>query len=176
MKYSLIIAGVLILLIGGVLAYTTYTRDAEEVVFDMDDVPPYPDNGIAPLPTEPPDVYTGPSNDELTFSTTESGLQYAVISEGESEERPSVEDVVEVHYHGTLADGTVFDSSFDRGEPIQFPLEGLIPGWQEGIPLMTVGSTYRFIIPAALAYGEDPDMHPLGGETLTFDVELIDML
>ena len=119
-----------------------------------------------------PIEYHGPANEELLFTTTSSGLQYAVIRESEGA-RPSVSDTVVVHYHGTKDDGTVFDSSYRRGEPIEFPLQGLIAGWQEGIPLMTVGSAYRLIVPAELAYGPAGGRHPLAGETLTFDIELI---
>jgi FKBP-type peptidyl-prolyl cis-trans isomerase FkpA len=84
--------------------------------------------------------------------TTESGLQYEVLSEG-SGEKPSGTDWVRVNYEGALTDGTVFDSSYDRGEPAEFPLDGVIPGWAEGIQLMRVGSSYRFYIPSRLAYG-----------------------
>ena len=113
--------------------------------------------------------------DTLSFTTTDSGLQYAVITEGDGATQPTVSDTVKVHYHGTLDDGTVFDSSVDRGEPIEFPLANLIPGWQEGIPLMSVGAKYRFIIPPELAYGPAGG-HRLGGQTLTFDVELLDVV
>ncbi len=105
---------------------------------------------------------------------TASGLQYEVIKEGTGA-KPTATDKVKVHYTGTLIDGTKFDSSVDRGEPITFPLNGVIKGWTEGLQLMTVGSKYRFYIPSELAYGE----HGSGGgqigpnETLIFDVELI---
>lgn len=86
------------------------------------------------------------------IKTTDSGLQYEVLSEG-SGQKPSLTDKVNVHYHGTLITGEVFDSSVERGEPISFPLNGVIQGWQEGLQLMTVGSKYRFFIPQDLAYG-----------------------
>ena len=103
---------------------------------------------------------------------TESGLQYMVIKEG-SGEKPSLESKVTTHYHGTLIDGTVFDSSVDRGEPASFPLNGVIKGWQEGLQLMSVGSKFRFFIPYDLAYGERGTRGIPPYSTLIFDVELI---
>lgn len=104
---------------------------------------------------------------------TASGLQYKVLQEGNGA-KPTLDDVVTTHYHGTLIDGTVFDSSVDRGEPTSFPLNGVIPGWQEGLQLMPVGSKYRFFIPSNLAYGERGAGGMIGpNETLVFDVELI---
>ncbi|NTW25815.1 MAG: FKBP-type peptidyl-prolyl cis-trans isomerase, partial [Lentimicrobium sp.] len=101
-----------------------------------------------------------------------SGLQYKVIKEGEGE-NPKPEDVVEVHYTGTLTDGTVFDSSVERGEPIKFPLNGVIPGWTEGVQLMKPGAKYMFYIPSALGYG-DKGAGPIpGGSVLIFEVELL---
>jgi FKBP-type peptidyl-prolyl cis-trans isomerase len=107
--------------------------------------------------------------------TTESGLQYEVITEGTGA-RPAAEDTVEVHYEGTLLDGTVFDSSYDRGESVTFPLNQVIRGWTEGIPLMTTGSTYRFVIPAALAYGEQGSGSIPPNSTLIFTVELLSIV
>ena len=101
-----------------------------------------------------------------------SGLQYKVIKEGEGE-NPKPEDVVEVHYTGTLTDGTVFDSSVERGETIKFPLNGVIPGWTEGVQLMKPGAKYTFYIPSALAYGDKATGPIPGGSVLIFDVELI---
>lgn len=103
---------------------------------------------------------------------TPSGLQYKVIQEGQGE-HPTAEDVVEVHYTGRLIDGTVFDSSVERGETIKFPLNGVIPGWTEGVQLMKPGAKYEFYIPANLAYG-DRGAGPIpGGSALIFEVELI---
>jgi FKBP-type peptidyl-prolyl cis-trans isomerase len=107
--------------------------------------------------------------------TTESGLQYEVITEGTGA-RPAAEDMVEVHYEGTLLDGTVFDSSYERGEPVKFPLNQVIRGWIEGIPLMTTGSTYRFVIPAALAYGEQGNGSIPPNSALIFKVELLSIV
>lgn len=104
---------------------------------------------------------------------TASGLQYMVLQEGKGE-HPTATSKVTVHYTGKLIDGTVFDSSVDRGEPITFGLNQVIRGWTEGLQLMTPGSKYRFFIPYNLAYGEQGagGMIP-GGATLIFDVELI---
>lgn len=109
---------------------------------------------------------------------TESGLQYEVLEEADGP-RPAAEDVVKVHYVGTLLDGTEFDSSRGGdGEPVTFPLNRVIPGWTEGVQLMPVGSTYKFWIPGPLAYGENPQ--PGGeigpNETLVFEVELLEIV
>ena len=111
------------------------------------------------------------------IKTTESGLQYEVISEG-SGNKPSGQDNVKVHYHGTLIDGTVFDSSVNRGEPATFGVHQVIPGWTEALQLMNAGSKYRLYIPQNLAYGAHP--HPGGAikpfMALIFDVELLEVL
>lgn len=108
--------------------------------------------------------------------TTESGLQYIVLKEG-SGEKPTTASKVKVHYHGTLLDGTVFDSSVDRGEPAEFGVTQVIKGWTEGLQLMPLGSKYKFFIPQELAYGANP--RPGGAikpyATLIFDVELIEI-
>lgn len=109
-------------------------------------------------------------------TTTDSGLQYEVISSGDGA-KPKATDRVRVHYVGTLLDGTKFDSSIDRGEPAEFPLNGVIPGWTEGLQLMPVGSKYRFYIPSELAYGEQGTPGPIGpNATLTFEVELLEIV
>ena len=105
--------------------------------------------------------------------TTESGLQYEVISVGNGE-KPTAEDQVTVHYHGMLTDGTVFDSSVDRGEPAQFGVTQVIPGWTEALQLMSVGDKWKLTIPSSLAYGDKGAGGLIGpGETLVFEVELI---
>jgi FKBP-type peptidyl-prolyl cis-trans isomerase len=107
------------------------------------------------------------------ITITASGLQYEVITEGTGA-KPGPDDTVRVNYEGTLIDGTVFDSSYSRGEPTEFPLSGVIPGWTEGIQLMGEGASYRFYIPSELAYGDRgagqvvPPYSPL-----IFEVELI---
>ena len=105
--------------------------------------------------------------------TTESGLQYEILSSGNGK-KPNTEDKVTVHYHGMLTDGTVFDSSVDRGEPASFPVNGVIPGWVEGLQLMSVGDKWKLTIPSNLAYGERGAGGVIGpGETLIFEVELL---
>lgn len=103
---------------------------------------------------------------------TESGIQYEVLTAAEGD-KPAAEDTVKVHYHGTLIDGTVFDSSYDRGEPATFPLNRVIKGWTEGVQLMSVGSKYRFHIPSELAYGARATGKIQPNSTLIFDVELL---
>jgi FKBP-type peptidyl-prolyl cis-trans isomerase len=108
--------------------------------------------------------------------TTASGLQYEVLTEG-SGAKPTATSTVEVHYHGTTIDGTVFDSSVNRGQPISFPLNGVIPGWTEGVQLMPVGSKYKFFIPSELGYGANsPPGAKFGpNSVLIFEVELLDI-
>jgi len=105
--------------------------------------------------------------------TLPSGLQYEVISEG-SGEKPKASDTVEVHYHGTLTDGSVFDSSVQRGEPATFGVTQVIPGWVEALQLMPAGSKWRLFIPSELAYGERGAGQAIAPHsTLVFDVELL---
>jgi FKBP-type peptidyl-prolyl cis-trans isomerase len=104
---------------------------------------------------------------------TASGLQYKVIKPGEGES-PDDNDMVEVHYTGTLIDGTVFDSSRERGEPIEFPVNGVIPGWTEALKLMKPGAQYMLYIPANLGYGDKKTGPIPEGSTLIFDVELLE--
>ncbi|HEY9176880.1 MAG TPA: FKBP-type peptidyl-prolyl cis-trans isomerase [Flavipsychrobacter sp.] len=102
-----------------------------------------------------------------------SGLQYEVITEG-SGDKPTAYNKVTCHYHGTLTNGTVFDSSVKRGQPATFPLNMVISGWTEGLQLMGVGSKYRFFIPPHLAYGDRQVSAEIGpNSTLIFDVELL---
>ena len=105
---------------------------------------------------------------------TDSGLQYKVLEEG-SGVSPDSSDKVRVHYKGTLLDGETFDSSYDRGEPVEFPLNQVIPGWTEGVQLMKEGAKYKFWIPGELGYGANPRPGgPIGpNETLVFEVELL---
>jgi FKBP-type peptidyl-prolyl cis-trans isomerase FklB len=105
--------------------------------------------------------------------TLESGLQYEVITDSEGP-KPSLNDQVTTHYHGTLIDGTVFDSSVERGQPATFPVSGVIKGWTEALQLMSVGSKWRLFVPYDLAYGEKGASAQIGPySTLVFEVELI---
>lgn len=106
--------------------------------------------------------------------TTPTGLQYEVLREGTGE-KPGPTDSVTCHYRGTFLDGNGFDNSYDRGEPITFPLNGVIRGWTEGLQLMAVGSKYKFYIPYNLGYGESDMMSIPGGSTLVFEVELLNV-
>ena len=109
---------------------------------------------------------------------TESGLQYLILQEGRGGEHPTATDKVRVHYEGTLLDGTVFDSSIERGEPVEFGVTQVIPGWTEALQLMTIGSKWKIFLPYNLAYGENgiPNS-PIGPyATLIFEVELIGII
>jgi FKBP-type peptidyl-prolyl cis-trans isomerase FklB len=108
--------------------------------------------------------------------TLPSGLQYQVIKEGTGP-KPALTDKVKTHYHGTLIDGTVFDSSVDRGQPISFAVNGVIPGWTEALQLMPVGSKWKLFIPSDLAYGDRQAGPKIGpGSTLIFEVELLEIV
>jgi FKBP-type peptidyl-prolyl cis-trans isomerase FklB len=103
-------------------------------------------------------------------------LQYQIIKEGAGP-KPKLTDVVKVHYHGTLIDGKVFDSSVERGQPIQLNVNGVIPGWTEALQLMPVGSKWKLFIPSDLAYGDRQAGQMIApGSTLVFDVELLDIV
>jgi peptidylprolyl isomerase len=106
---------------------------------------------------------------------TASGLQYQVLKKGNGSEHPKANSTVKVHYHGTLLDGTVFDSSVDRGEPISFPLNQVIKGWTEGVQLMVVGDKFKFFIPSQLAYGDRATGKISSGSLLIFEVELLEI-
>ena len=106
--------------------------------------------------------------------TLPSGMQYQILKIGTDTVKPTLASTVKCHYHGTLINGVIFDSSVDRGEPISFPLGNVIRGWQEGLQLMTVGSKYKFFIPADLAYGDQQKGDKIvPGSLLIFEVELL---
>ena len=105
--------------------------------------------------------------------TTASGLQYQILNKGTGTVHPSASSKVKVHYHGTLLDGTVFDSSVERNEPISFPLNRVIAGWTEGVQLMVEGDKFKFFIPPQLAYGNSAAGKIQPGSTLIFEVELL---
>ena len=107
--------------------------------------------------------------------TLPSGIQYKVLTEGAGE-KPTIESTVVAHYHGSLINGTVFDSSYDRGAPATFALSRVVKGWQEVLPMMPVGSKWQVVIPSEFAYGETGAPPKIGGnETLIFDIELVEI-
>lgn len=108
--------------------------------------------------------------------TLESGLQYQIITEGNGD-KPKATDSVKCHYHGTLINGTVFDSSVDRGEPATFPVNGVIAGWVEALQLMPLGSKWKLVVPSNLAYGAQGAGNLIGPHTtLIFEVELLEIV
>lgn len=141
--------------------------------------------GAAPAQDAPATPAADPPNSDYHFRylnrldpaegwrRTISGLRYRKISGTASGPRPSPTDTVTIHYAGTFIDGTEFDSSVARGEPATFPLQGLIRGWQEGVPMMAVGDRYEFAIPYTLAYGPNGRGPIPGGATLVFTIDLI---
>jgi len=106
---------------------------------------------------------------------TASGLQYQVLNKGSGTEQPTASSRVKVHYHGSLLDGTVFDSSVDRGKPISFGLNQVISGWTEGVQLMVVGDKFKFYIPSKLGYGNEAAGKIAPGSLLVFEVELLEI-
>jgi len=140
--------------------------------------PKQPDAGTSAATNPPVAITSAPaaatSAPKSEMKTTASGLKYQVLKQGTGTVSPKATDTVKVHYHGTLLDGTVFDSSVERGQPISFPLNGVIPGWTEGLQLMKVGDKFKFEIPPNLAYGPNspsPKIPP--NSTLVFEVELL---
>jgi FKBP-type peptidyl-prolyl cis-trans isomerase len=110
------------------------------------------------------------------ITTTESGLQYEILTEGTGA-KPTAEDQVRVHYHGTLIDGKIFDSSVERGEPVVFGVGQVIPGWTEALQLMSVGSKWKIYIPSAIGYGERGAGADIGpNSALIFEVELLEIV
>lgn len=108
--------------------------------------------------------------------STESGLQYEILEEGTGE-KPDADDQVRVHYHGTLIDGTVFDSSVERGEPAVFGVSQVIPGWTEALQMMKVGGKWKIYLPSLIAYGERGAGGDIGpNQTLIFEVELLEIV
>ncbi|HSH47349.1 MAG TPA: FKBP-type peptidyl-prolyl cis-trans isomerase [Halomonas sp.] len=121
------------------------------------------------------EAYLAENADKDGVTVTESGLQYRELESGDGA-NPEASDSVKVHYEGALIDGTVFDSSFDRGEPVTFKVGQVIEGWQEALQLMRVGDTWEIVIPSDLAYG-DYGQGPIGpNQALVFKVELLDIM
>lgn len=122
------------------------------------------------------DVYLAENAKRDEVIVTESGLQYEVITQGDGEV-PTLASTVRTHYHGTLLDGSVFDSSYDRGQPAEFPVNGVIKGWTEALQLMKVGTKLKLHVPPELAYGEQGAGGAIAPHsTLIFDVELLDII
>ncbi|MCL2319167.1 MAG: FKBP-type peptidyl-prolyl cis-trans isomerase [Treponema sp.] len=121
------------------------------------------------------EAYLAENAKKSGVTTTASGLQYEVITEGTGA-KPLATDTVRVNYEGTFIDGKVFDSSYKRGQPAEFPVGHVIPGWAEGVQLMSVGSTYRFVVPSDLAYGPNGAQTIPPNATLIFKVELLDIV
>lgn len=122
------------------------------------------------------EAFLAENGQRVEVRTTPSGLQYEVLTEGDGPQ-PSADDQVEVHYTGKFIDGTVFDSSVDRGQPATFGVTQVIPGWVEALQLMKAGSKWRLFIPSALAYGPNGVPGAIGpNQTLIFDVELIKVI
>jgi FKBP-type peptidyl-prolyl cis-trans isomerase FklB len=118
-------------------------------------------------------VFLAENGKRKEVTTLESGLQYEIITSTDGP-KPTLNDQVTTHYHGTLLDGTVFDSSVDRGQPATFPVSGVIKGWTEALQLMSIGSKWRLYVPFDLAYGEKGASAQIGPyTTLIFDVELL---
>lgn len=119
------------------------------------------------------EVFLAENKSKPGVQTTASGMQYIVMKEGTGA-KPGLNDKVTTHYHGTLMDGTVFDSSVERGQPASFPVSGVIPGWTEALQMMPVGSKWKLFLPANLAYGERGAGGKIGpNATLIFEVELL---
>ena len=125
------------------------------------------------LNREAGEKFLAENKERTEVNATDSGLQYEILSEGESDQSPLADDEVEVHYHGTLINGEVFDSSVDRGETSKFRVDGVIKGWTEALQLMTIGDKWKLFIPSDLAYGETGNNSIGPNETLIFEVELI---
>ncbi|MBD8603602.1 FKBP-type peptidyl-prolyl cis-trans isomerase [Pseudomonas sp. CFBP 8771] len=120
-------------------------------------------------------AYLAENAKRAEITSTASGLQYEVLSTGEGS-KPAGDSTVRVHYHGTLTDGTVFDSSYNRGEPAEFPVNGVIAGWTEALQLMPAGSKWRVHVPSELAYGAQGVGSIPPHSVLVFDVELLEVL
>ncbi|MDG1852350.1 MAG: FKBP-type peptidyl-prolyl cis-trans isomerase [Gammaproteobacteria bacterium] len=130
-------------------------------------------NQAAGMQAEEGEQFLKDNSDRDEITVTGSGLQYEIITAGDGES-PTADSTVKVHYHGTLIDGTVFDSSVNRGEPIEFNVGGVIPGWTEALQLMKVGDKWKLYIPYQLAYGANGAGGVIGPyQALIFEVELL---
>lgn len=146
------------------------------VVVAQDDAPQLEETSIVQTPRQQGREYMARNAEREGVVTTESGLQYEILNNGDGE-TPGRRDLVSVHYRGSFIDGRVFDSSIDRRQPAQFRVGGVIAGWTEALRLMRVGDRWRLVIPPELAYGEAGAGDIIGpGETLVFEVELLAIL
>ena len=125
------------------------------------------------LNREAGEEFLAKNKERKEVNATDSGLQYEILESGEGDIKPLADDEVEVHYHGTLINGEVFDSSIERGETSKFRVDGVIKGWTEALQMMTVGDKWKLFIPSDLAYGESGSNSIGPNETLIFEVELI---
>lgn len=159
MNQTIIFVGAAILI--GILAYFLISKDKQNKL------------AAAAKAIEEGKLFLENNSKKEGIFTLPSGLQYEILQDAEGP-KPTKSSKVKTHYHGTLIDGTVFDSSVKRGQPISFGLDQVIRGWQEGIPLMSIGAKYRFFIPQNLAYGlSSPSSDIPGGSALIFEVELL---
>ena len=167
------------------LAVALLTLGCGQPASDADPVDePQPAESAEPQPAAPAEPMTtkerglaflAENGKRASVTTTASGLQYEEIASGNGA-TPGPTDTVTTHYHGTLIDGHVFDSSVQRGEPLQFPVNGVIQGWQEALQLMQVGDKWKLYVPSDLAYGARGMGDDIGpDETLIFEVELLDV-
>jgi FKBP-type peptidyl-prolyl cis-trans isomerase FklB len=157
----------------GLLAGCTAKQEKMEAAKQPDAKPDAKSDGKSDTKPDAGESFLAENAKKEGVKTTASGLQYKVIKSGTGES-PKPTDTVKVHYHGTLIDGTVFDSSVQRGEPISFPVTRVIPGWVEALQLMKVGDKWQLFIPARLAYGEQSPSPKIGpNSTLIFEVELL---
>lgn len=172
MKYGLTAKALVIMSLGvGMMQAPAYAAESQEALpTSLDLTPPQSPSEINKIMGED---FLQKNKVKPGVITLPDGLQYRIIKEGEGE-RPTDTDTVTVDYSGTLPNGTVFDSSYQRGEPAVFPVNGVIPGWTEALKLMKVGSVWKLYIPSHLAYGEQGAPPSIGpNQTLVFKVHLI---
>jgi len=172
---DLVAAGMKDVFAGGDLKYSDEELQAAMMAFQqqMQANQPQPDAAAGEDNSAAGQAFLATNGQRPEVTTTASGLQYEVMTEG-SGAKPAATDTVNVHYHGTLIDGTVFDSSVERGQPISFPLNRVIPGWTEGLQHVPTGGKYKLFIPSELAYGAGGSPPVIGpNATLVFEVELI---
>lgn len=174
MNKGLLIGGVVVVVLGIAVAMNMNKSDTTQETTTMAPVTPAATPAAGGDWKSKQQAFLAENGKKPGWTTTASGLQYRVIQEGDSKTKPAPGSEVTVHYEGKLITGEVFDSSIARNEPATFPLNGVIQGWGEGVPLMSVGSVYEFAIPANLAYGERDLGSIPPGSTLIFKVQLLE--